>query len=102
MTPQNSQKYIYSSVTVTADRAEETPAEKAHTQSKASYYCNQRASVSKLLMERVANVVYTALEFLVLVVLLARCTPLSTTHSVSQQQLPCTASHSAPPLHPPW
>lgn len=101
MTLQSSQKCVYSSVTTAADRAEETPAEKAHTQSKASCYCSCIASVAELLMERLANVVYTALEFSVLVLLLAHCTPPSTTHSVSQQQLLCTASHSASPLLPP-
>lgn len=86
------QKYVYSSVTTTADRTEETPAEKADTQSKASCYCNRTASVSELVVQRAANVLYIALELLVLILLLARCTVPSTTYSVSQQQLLFTAS----------
>lgn len=86
------QKYVYSLVTSTADRAEETPAEKADTQSKASCYCNHTASVSELVVQRAANVLYIALELLVLILLLARCTAPSTTYSVSQQQLLFTAS----------
>lgn len=98
MTPQSSLKHVYSLVTTTVDRAEETPAEKAHTQSTAACCSKHTASASELLMERVANVLCTALEFSVLVLLLVCCGPPSNTHPGSQQQLP----HSAKPLLPPW
>lgn len=97
MALQNSQKYVYSSVTTTADRAEETAAEKAHTQSKASCYCNCIASAPELLMERLLSIVYTALQFLVLILVCSLYSPFHKALNATAQPL-CTASCSAPPL----
>lgn len=55
VTPHSSQKHAYISVTTAAGRTEETPAEKADTQSKASSYCSFIATISELVMERIAN-----------------------------------------------
>lgn len=89
VTPHSSQKHAYISVITAAGRTEETPAEKADTQSKASSYCSFIATLSELVMERIANILHMALKLPVLILPLACFSPLFTMHSESQKQLLC-------------